>query len=137
MLAAGPLGQCAMTAQALRRLDSASSVLLEVRGVALNFYLSLFFSVGYSSSSIAPLARFRPRAGGSRRRACLSSCTRRELVFLFGGWVPGSRTMVRYYVEYGASLPIMAPTRGGSLATFAQFDMVRIVILSTWFLCSV
>ena len=107
MLAAGPLGQCAMTAQALRRLDSASSVLREVRGVALNFYLSLlFFSVGYSSSSIAPLARFRPRAGGSRRRACLSSCTRRELVFLFGGWVPGSRTMVRYYVEYGVSFPL-------------------------------
>ena len=124
MLAAGPLGQCAMTAQALRRLDSASSVLLEVRGVALNFYLSLFFSVGYSSSSIAPLV-----GSGLERgvRVGVHVFRRAPGANWYFFLVDGSPDRALWCATMLTLAPVfqcMAPTRGGSLATFAQFDMV-------------
>ena len=87
---------------------------------------SNFFSLSAdsSSSSIASLARFKavlarlgviPPEGceyvlRSLRSGFASACMSLDVpparICFVGGWVPGSRTMVRYYVEYGASFPV-------------------------------
>ena len=87
---------------------------------------STFFSLSAvsSSSSVASIAQFKvllarlgvlPPPGcayvlrslrSGFASACMSLDVSPERICFIGGWVPGSRTMVRYYVEYGASFPV-------------------------------